>query len=190
MKYLLTFLLLSACTVTQMVPRPTTKEQVTKNFEILLNASATLLDSQSATFCSGVFYKDFILTAHHCVDDDPIVEVALYKHYTGRGWRNHYTFAVHDSLPEQDLALLSPASNIPKIYTNLTLAQKPSLGERVFLVGSPHGVPYFTSEGRVARPGALLRNKKVTFVTAPAYPGNSGGMVVNDDGEIVGNILI
>ncbi len=96
--------------------------------------------------------------------------------------------------PENDLALLS-AQEIPDDLQPATLAGSAGLqpGDEVIAVGNPFGIPNSVTSGIVSglnreytdkATGTTLKN--LIQFDAAVNPGNSGGPLVNRDGEVVG----
>ncbi|MGD0726097.1 MAG: trypsin-like peptidase domain-containing protein [Spirochaetia bacterium] len=96
--------------------------------------------------------------------------------------------------PENDLAVLS-ATTVPDDLKPATLVSSASLhvGDEVIAVGNPFGVFFSTSDGVVSglgrqytsrETGATLKN--LIQFDAAVNPGNSGGPLVNRNGEVVG----
>lgn len=69
--------------------------------------------------------------------------------------------------------------------------QGPRVTDVVYIVGAPHGVFAAVAPGEVMSLdetfGPEMPNKIV--VTAPAAPGNSGSVIVNDKGEVIGMLV-
>jgi len=96
--------------------------------------------------------------------------------------------------PENDLAVLR-AAKVPDDLVPATLRSTGDLspGDRVIAVGFPFGIGPSVSAGVVsglgreyrAKDGARLLTNLIQF-DAAANPGNSGGPLVTDDGEVVG----
>ncbi|MBI2957324.1 MAG: trypsin-like peptidase domain-containing protein [Chloroflexi bacterium] len=98
---------------------------------------------------------------------------------------------------ENDLAVLRPAV-VPDDLVPATLASSATLrvGDEVVAVGSPFGIPTSVSAGvvsglgrshRLPGTGETLRN--LIQFDAAVNPGNSGGPLVNRDGEVVGIVV-
>ncbi|MFA4953277.1 MAG: trypsin-like peptidase domain-containing protein [Candidatus Pacearchaeota archaeon] len=87
---------------------------------------------------------------------------------------------------ELDIALLKISGE----YSALTLANSDNvqIGEKVIAIGNPLGLQFSVSEGIVSavkRPG--LTDMKVYIQTDAALnPGNSGGPLINKQGEVIG----
>lgn len=95
--------------------------------------------------------------------------------------------------PESDLAIIRPR-NLPDELEPATLASSAGLnpGDEVVAVGFPFGIGPSASAGVVSGLGRVLAEEGETRLEnliqfdAAANPGNSGGPLVNGDGEVVG----
>lgn len=96
--------------------------------------------------------------------------------------------------PENDLAVLEPAE-IPDDIVPAVLGSSSGLnvGDEVFAVGNPFGIAYSLSAGVVSGLGRTFKASKtgetlsdLIQFDAAVNPGNSGGPLVNRDGEVVG----
>ena len=138
---------------------------------------------------AGVVVTDtgMILTCLHVIGDAPQATVTFYD-------GTESDAVVTARLPEKDLAVLS-ALKIPDELKPATLAPSSSLhvGDEVSAVGNPFGVVDSVSDGVVSglgrqyesrETGAELR--KLIQFDAAVNPGNSGGPLLNRDGEVVG----
>jgi S1-C subfamily serine protease len=95
--------------------------------------------------------------------------------------------------PEHDLAIVRP-STIPDDLKPATLASSAGLhpGDHVVAIGFPFGVGPSASAGVIsglkrvfAREGGTTMDNLIQF-DAAANPGNSGGPLINADGDVVG----
>jgi S1-C subfamily serine protease len=95
--------------------------------------------------------------------------------------------------PEQDLAVIVPAS-MPEGVQPATLASSLGLhpGDEVAAIGFPFGIGPSISTGVVSGTGRMFKTEHDKILTdliqfdAAANPGNSGGPLLNADGEVVG----
>ena len=138
---------------------------------------------------SGVVVTEsgLVLTSYHVVADAKRVEVRFHD-----GQMSEAT--VMQAIPEKDLALVRPKS-IPDDLPAATLGSSRNLapGSEVVAVGFPFGIGPSVSAGVVSGLGRQFvspDNKQsldnLIQFDAAANPGNSGGPLVNMDGEVVG----
>lgn len=93
--------------------------------------------------------------------------------------------------PDMDYALLRVEA-VALTPVKLASTSEPEIGERVVAIGAPHGLTGTVSEGIVSQ----LRQQEASTETpverlmiqhtAAISPGNSGGPLVNDRGEVIG----
>jgi len=144
---------------------------------------------------SGVFISSngIILTNYHVVKDAKKIMVTLY------GSESEYRARTARVKEFYDLALLSVGGSD---YPSLKLADPESikLGETVIAVGNPFGLSATASSGIISSmrrlkdmPGAKeadlsIWQEEITLIQTDAAvnPGNSGGPLLNEKGEIVG----
>lgn len=123
--------------------------------------------------CSGAFVSPLgdILTAKHCVDDNPDIEVVTSDGRT-------YKAVIVATSTVHDLAMI----HIDRRGTPyFNLAQNVTRGQSVFVLGSPLAITDVLATGIVAR-----IDGDQTFLDCSALPGNSGGPVFDQDGNLVG----
>ncbi len=137
---------------------------------------------------SGVVVDDRgdIMTALHVVDGATSISVTFIDGTTAQA-------VVSQTHPELDLAVLQ-AATIPSAVQPATLGNPGALrvGSDVFAVGSPFGLADSMSSGVVSALGRSFTEAGGTKLTgliqidAAVNPGNSGGPLVNRDGQVVG----
>ncbi len=123
--------------------------------------------------CSGSFVTSngYILTAKHCTAEAADITVVTSD-------LQEYTATIMAQSDTQDLAVI----RIDKQNTPFfKLAAGSEQGQQIHTYGSPLGISGTYTTGVIAR-----MNGDVTYVDCGVLPGNSGGPVFNDDGEMVG----
>lgn len=96
--------------------------------------------------------------------------------------------------PEQDIATLKPAT-LPETLVPAVLGGAPAVGDAVVAIGNPLGLRESTSSGvvsgldrRAASEGSAGIAGLIQF-DAAVNPGNSGGPLVNDQGQVIGIVV-
>jgi serine protease Do len=124
----------------------------------------------------------YVLTSNHLVEDAEKVEVELSDD-------RKFTAEIKGTDPETDLALIKiDAENLP--YLELADSDKLEVGEWVLAIGNPFGLRRTVTEGIVSATGrsglGLTTYEDFIQTTAAINFGNSGGPLINLDGEVVG----
>lgn len=167
--------------------------------------AALFSGGQLRPFCSGVWVSSSsVLTANHCVDQENDAEEVM-KDYlvttpndvqdpqTGRQFHNvqSYVASVYARDFAHDLALVRVSS--PPDHASPDVASGTVLvGQRVANLGNPLGQWFSFATGDVAAVREMeLANDAplpafVIQTTTPTSPGNSGGGLFNEAGELVG----
>jgi serine protease Do len=141
---------------------------------------------------SGVVVSNdgYIVTNNHVIEDAGSIEVTLSDRHT-------YIAKVIGKDPETDLALLKiDATNLPFIeYGN---SDETQVGQWVLAVGNPYNLTSTVTAGIISAKGRnidiLPNNPSKNIYPIESYlqtdaavnPGNSGGALVNTDGQLVG----
>ena len=131
----------------------------------------------------------FVVTNSHVIRGGGKFRVELW------GDGGTYSAQVVANLPGNDLALLRIKRNRPFPYVSITTSNTAMLGETVIAVGNPRGlgdtitVGVVSALGRDAKlsRGASLYNLIQT--DASINTGNSGGALLNLDGELLGVVV-
>ena len=126
-----------------------------------------------------------LLTVNHVVEDATRIEVSC-------SGQPALSATVTSSSASTDLALLEVGGLV--VGTYLTIAQTiPALGEEVFTLGYPlvdllGREPKYT-EGTISALSGPGGDASYLQISVPVQPGNSGGPLVNEDGEVIGVVI-
>ncbi len=138
---------------------------------------------------SGFMYnfngQMIILTNYHVVADTTSINVTFVN-------EKEYPAQIVGSNPNADLAILS--TNAPENEFNpLEIVSSSTLqvGDSVIVVGTPYGLEGTMSTGIVSALNRTLATEdysigNVIQTTAPLNPGNSGGPLLNYQGQVIG----
>lgn len=125
----------------------------------------------------------FFITNYHVIQSAAIAEVRLDNGESG---------SVKDVVMESkdlDLAIVSCIiGNSSKPVPTLQIAEgsKPTVGDKVYTIGSPKGLEASLSEGIISGKRELAPGISCLQTTAPISPGSSGGPLLNSAGEVIG----
>lgn len=148
----------------------------------LLNSTVRVrLENSSG---SGVFISPRrIITNQHVVTDNKTVTID--------GWVDGKLVTLPATVirvdESRDLAILEIKRNWRGRFAKIAKSA-PRAGDHVYACGSPFGLQSFCTEGQVGLPlmdVPGLGGKRL-MMSAPIAPGNSGGALFNEAGEIVG----
>lgn len=145
----------------------------------------TTQSGESVQGTGFVYQNGYILTNHHVTQNAD----TIYIQYAEGQWSKATTVG---SDPYTDLSVLDPARK-PNYADPLTIeTQLPERGEKVAVIGSPDGLRGTITTGVVSGTGRSMRTGNGFVIPdmiqtdSPLNPGNSGGPLVNSDGEVVG----
>lgn len=143
-----------------------------------------LVHDDDSPYCGGVWIGEhLILTANHCIEDEP-------PELHARGWEGD-TFdafvAVAD--PDRDLAVLN-VSKPPKDHPSARLAETWYVSEEIDIIGFPNHEEWVFKKGWISKikweDGANHVPERLFFVQAPIWFGNSGGPAFDGQGRLIG----
>jgi hypothetical protein len=169
----------------------TKKDYSTSELISIVQPSVVHIETQRGSG-SGFFISEDgrILTNFHVIAGASFIKVTTYNGQT-------YNAKVEKAVPYLDLALLRvDGTGFPSLP--LGYSPSPQAGEEILVFGHPLGVKNTVSKGIVSSPfkniGEIDPNKKqlninVMQISAPIYPGNSGGPVVNTSGKVIGVVF-
>jgi len=155
-----------------------------------LNNSSSPLEIKTGDNATGTGFmfssSDYVITSYHVVHGSKSISVRLTN-----GERIDATIAVKDT--NNDIAILKLAKPPTSRQNIITLGDSTSVktGDRVFTYGFPlvdllgHQEPRY-SEGFVNSLSGMSNDPRLFQVSIPIQPGNSGGPVFNEKGELIG----
>ncbi|HEO65341.1 MAG TPA: trypsin-like serine protease, partial [Spirochaetes bacterium] len=139
-------------------------------------------------FCNQ---KGYLVTNNHVVAKEKSITVTIFpRKGQGFGKKVYKKVRIIALNADLDLALLKIEETIHENYPQLFLGDSTKLkaGEKVFLIGNPLGLERSTSQGIISKVSRNYGGRLYLQTTAPISPGNSGGPLFNERGEVVGVI--
>jgi S1-C subfamily serine protease len=128
-----------------------------------------------------------ILTADHVIAGSKSIQVTYVD-----GTSSAAVVATGD--PKQDIATLTPAK-LPATVVPAVLGGNVQVGDDVTAIGNPFGLTGTTTNGVVSGLGRVLSRAKngdiggLIQFDAAVNPGNSGGPLINERGQVVGIVV-
>lgn len=130
---------------------------------------------------SGFYLKDkgIVVTNYHVVSGNRMVAIETQD-------KNRYVAQVVFVDPVVDLAFLKPLEefDVPDLTLQSEIPVKNQ--DKVAVLGFPYGMPFTITEGIVSSVQQLVEGRNYIQTDAAVNPGNSGGPLVNVNGEVVG----
>ena len=153
---------------------------------------ATVLVANAATeggMGSGVLISDsgLVLTNYHVIHRAESLKVWFFDNNNS----NSYTADIVAIDPIADLAVLRmnlPAHKLPTVYLNIE-SEEWAIAQEVVAIGHPMGIQWTVSLGHIShtdRTGRVTPYVATLQHSAEIHRGNSGGPLINSEGDIVG----
>ncbi len=132
-----------------------------------------------------------IITNYHVVDDAKGADAILVKLYDG----TNYQADLIGYRSELDVAVLqirNGGRSYDFSYADIGSSDEVMAGERVVAIGSPEGLSYAwtLTVGHVSHADRRLQNQTYIQFDAAVNPGNSGGPLINEYGEVIGVVTM
>jgi len=161
-----------------------TKNDFSSIIETTIKSVVTIrtLSSQG----TGFFISDngYIVTNYHVIQNEQEQPSKVIQAITED---NQILSVEHiGSIVDLDLALLKVQENYPSL--KLTNSEDISIGERVIAIGNPQGFQFSVTDGIISALNRPNANGLEAYIqtNAELNPGNSGGPLINQKGEVVG----
>lgn len=158
----------------------------------------TVGENRFAGMGSGVVVKKqgFVITNYHVVKDAQSISISFAQDVPDSDVQSTYRAELVSFVPEEDLALLKIVTNDPKQeFPTIPLGTSADLmlGERVIAIGNPYGQTHTVSGGMISGlhrhiqiQQAGLQFDDLIQTDAAINQGNSGGPLLNINGELIG----
>jgi len=142
--------------------------------------------SGTGWFCSP---DGYVVTNQHVIAGEQAIRISAYQRKEGRFEKKEFKKVKIVALDEHmDLALLKIEEQIDIDIPQLIIGDSTKLkeGDTVFTIGNPMGLERSTSQGIVSKVNRAFTGRLYVQTTAPISPGNSGGPLFNERGEVIG----
>jgi serine protease Do len=128
-----------------------------------------------------VHEKGYIITCHHVIKGADNIRVILND-------QREYEAGIVLEDPDEDLAVLRIKSKEGERFPYLAFSslQHDQVGDRVIACGNPFGINMTVTAGIISANNTVIQNSVLLQTDAALNPGNSGGVLVNEEGKIVG----
>jgi uncharacterized RDD family membrane protein YckC/V8-like Glu-specific endopeptidase len=124
-----------------------------------------------------------VVTNYHVIEDGDSIAVAMIKRDEKIQIFDVSNIVAHDK--EKDIAILKiEGENFPFIH--MGDSNDVYLGERIYTIGHPHGYRNVISEGVISTKRKWMDGFYYLHITSSIFPGNSGGPVINEEGDVIG----
>lgn len=131
---------------------------------------------------TGFYLKDrgLIVTNHHVVEGSRAVAIE------GAKFSKQLT-PVRYSDQKYDIAFLAgPQTELELPEVRLGFSKTPRAGDPITAIGHPFGLKFSVKNGIISNPQEMLNNIPYLHIDAALNPGNSGGPLIDREGDIVG----
>ena len=131
----------------------------------------------------------YVVTNAHVISNDRSITITAFQRqgdrYENKVYKKVKIIAVND---DTDLAVLKIEEDlgmqVPQLYIGDSTKMK--VGDSVFTIGNPMGLERSTSQGTISKMNRNFSGRLYIQSTTPIAPGNSGGPLFNERGEVIG----
>ena len=132
-------------------------------------------DALGSGFAVG---ENCIVTNAHVIDNQNDIKIETYDGH-------EYTAILLGIDESEDLAaLIIEEAAFP--YLKMADLSAMKIGDDIYTIGAPKGMAYTLTKGTVSAKSRIIRYKSYIQIDAAINEGNSGGPLLNDNGEVLG----
>ena len=122
--------------------------------------------------------ENCVVTNAHVIDNPRNITVETYG-------GTKYKASVLGINEQQDIAvLIVQDAQFP--YLDIADLSTMKTGDDIYAIGAPHGMAYTLTKGGISAKERMVGNQSYIQIDAPINQGNSGGPLLNDDGQVLG----
>lgn len=122
--------------------------------------------------------ENCVVTNAHVIDNPRNITVETY-----RGTK--YKASVLGINEQQNIAvLIVQDAQFP--YLDIADLSTMKTGDDIYAIGAPHGMAYTLTKGGISAKERMVGNQSYIQIDAPINQGNSGGPLLNDNGQVLG----
>jgi serine protease Do len=170
------------------------------SFPRMISGTVTILVNKGIKVEKGVGYPDqvigsgffidkrgYILTNHHVIKSEVYSRLFIRLSESPAGERIPAKVVGYDST--FDIALIK-AETVPGYVFGGSIGQTMTPGDRIYAIGSPVGLEKTITSGIISATGRRLQQVGDALqVDVPLNPGNSGGPLLDEKGNLVGVVF-
>lgn len=153
------------------------------DFSAVIESSVKKVVSISTDVSSATGFvvadNGYVVTNYHVISDSKIIQVNTYDNH-------NYPAEIIGYDSARDVALLK--INIDLLHFDLADSNAVQVGEKVIAIGNPLGLAFTVTEGIVSAVHRTGPNGLNAYIQTDVTlnPGNSGGPLINKQGQVVG----
>ncbi|QDT22063.1 SUMF1/EgtB/PvdO family nonheme iron enzyme [Gimesia chilikensis] len=169
-------------------PNKQTPRQIAERF----NPTVVLIKSETGSGTGFVVGSEgYILTCAHAAPED---EKLIVEYQAGKGPVKSVEATILLWDEDQDLALLKLKEKVDLPTVILSSRKSYDSGEQLTVIGNPGLGETILSQtlttGVISNPKRMLRDQPLIQISAAVNPGNSGGPVFDDRGQVIGLVIL
>lgn len=122
--------------------------------------------------------ENCIVTNAHVIEDPRDITVSTYG-------GDRYRAYVCGIDTQADIAVLA-VENVSFPYLQIADLSEMKTGDDIYAIGAPEGMAYTLTKGGISAKERIIRQQTYIQIDAPINHGNSGGPLLNDNGQVLG----